>query len=62
MNVKDSVFVICVEAIIFLLLYNLHECAFKTFKTGERTFNKVSKMVIKEVLTEHMWQTELLKT
>ena len=30
MNVKISVFVICVEAIIYLLLYNLHGCTFNT--------------------------------
>ena len=29
MNVKISVFVICVEAIIYLLLCNLHDCTFK---------------------------------
>ena len=29
MNAKISVFVICVEAIIHLLLYNLHDCTFK---------------------------------
>ena len=29
MNAKISLFIICVEAIIYLLLYNLHECAFK---------------------------------
>ena len=29
MNAKISVFVICVEAIIYLLLYNLHDCTFK---------------------------------
>ena len=29
MNVKILVFVICVEAIIYLLLYNLHDCTFK---------------------------------
>ena len=29
MNTKISVFVICVEAIIYLFLYNLHDCAFK---------------------------------
>ena len=29
MNVKISVFVICVKAIIYLLLYNLHDCTFK---------------------------------
>ena len=34
MNVKISVFVISVEAIIYLLLYNLHDCTFKCFKSG----------------------------
>ena len=29
MNAKTSVFVIFVEAIIYLLLYNLHDCTFK---------------------------------
>ena len=28
MNAKISVFVICVEAITYLLLYNLHDCTF----------------------------------
>ena len=28
MNAKISVFLICVEAIIYLLSYNLHDCAF----------------------------------
>ena len=32
MNAKISVFVICVEAIIYLLLYNLHDCTFNFFK------------------------------
>ena len=32
MNAKLSVFVICVEAIVYLLLYNLHDCTFKQFK------------------------------
>ena len=31
MNAKFSVFVICVEAIIYLLLYNLRDCTFKHF-------------------------------
>ena len=31
MNAKISVLVICVEAIIYLLLYNLHDCTFKVF-------------------------------
>ena len=29
MNAKISMFVICDEAIIYLLLYNLHDCTFK---------------------------------
>ena len=29
MNVKVSVFVICVEAMIYLLLDNIYECTFK---------------------------------
>ena len=28
MNAKISVFLICVKAIIYLLLYNLHDCTF----------------------------------
>ena len=29
MNAKLSVFVICIEAIIYMLLYNFHDCTFK---------------------------------
>ena len=29
MNAKTSVFVICAEAIVYLLLYNLTDCTFK---------------------------------
>ena len=29
MNAKISVFAICAEAIVYLLLYNLHDCTFK---------------------------------
>ena len=28
MNVEISVYVVCIEAIIYLLLYNLHDCTF----------------------------------
>ena len=36
MNAKIPVFVICVEAIIYFLLYNLHDCNFKIlFQTGD---------------------------
>ena len=31
MNAKISVFVTCVEAIIYLLLYDLHDCSFKEY-------------------------------
>ena len=31
MNAKMSVLVICVEAIMYLLLYNLHDCTFQQF-------------------------------
>ena len=34
MNVKMSVFVICIEAITYLLLYNLHDCTFKSHGGG----------------------------
>ena len=33
MNVKTSVFVIFVDAFIYLLLYNLHDCTFNTHMT-----------------------------
>ena len=29
MNVKISMFAICVEVILYLLLYDLHDCTFK---------------------------------
>ena len=32
MNAKISIFVICVQAIIHLLLHNLHDCTFKTYE------------------------------
>ena len=39
--VKVSVFVICVEAIIYFLLYNLHDCTCKNiFQTAEHCNEK----------------------
>ena len=35
MNAKISVFVICVEEIIYLLLYNLHDCTFNVLKVND---------------------------
>ena len=43
MNAKNSVFVICVEAIIYLLSYNLYHCAFKSQFTRLIMKQKVSK-------------------
>ena len=40
MNAKISVFVICVEAIIYLLLYNLHDCTFKIKRINIHFFSK----------------------
>ena len=36
MNAKISVFVICDEAIIYLLLFNLHDCTFKGVTSKEK--------------------------
>ena len=36
MNAKISVFVICIEVIIYLLLHNLHDCTFKNLILGIR--------------------------
>ena len=38
MNAKILVFVICVEAIIYSLLYNLHDCTFKGATKTQATF------------------------
>ena len=42
MNAKISAFVICVEAIIYLLLYNLHDCTFKLKCFGVKIVKKVN--------------------
>ena len=42
MNAKISVFVICVQAIIYLLLYNLHDCTFKVK-------NRIAPTLLEEV-------------
>ena len=40
MNAKISVFVICIEAIIYFLLYNLHDCNFNYVKLGRSSFSR----------------------
>ena len=44
MNAKISVFVICVEAIIYLLLYNLHGCTFKQMNNRRRSENLIKSI------------------
>ena len=44
-NAKISLFVICVKAITYLLLYNLHDC----------TFNKFAKFTEKTSLSESLF-------
>ena len=46
MNVKISVFVICAEVIIYLLLYNLCNC----------TFNKITLMLFTDFLYKNNLQ------
>ena len=48
MNAKISVFVICVEEIIYLLLYNLHDCTFN---------NPANKLRINYVFFRHILLT-----
>ena len=41
MNVKISVFVNCVEAIVYLLLHNSHDCTFEGDKIGTKNFARL---------------------
>ena len=43
MNAKASVFVICVEAIIYLLLYNVHDFTFNTQIKSPFSFKETAK-------------------
>ena len=53
MNAKILVFVICIETIIYLLLYNLHDCTFKehiqkennNFNTKAAGVGQISKII-----------------
>ena len=46
MNAKISVFAICIEAITYLLLYNLHDCTFKDFREHEKLKYKQNKLKV----------------
>ena len=50
MNVKISVFVICVEVIIYLSLYNLHDCSFKNKINQSHKLFTVKKAFFEELL------------
>ena len=43
MNEKTLLFVICVEAIIYLLLYSLHDCTFKSADISVRRFARLTE-------------------
>ena len=47
MNAKIYVFVICVEAIIYLLLCNLHDCTFNLIKFFES--NRFDKFLFDQI-------------
>ena len=48
MNAKISMFVICVEAFMYWLLHNLHDCAFK------KNVDRISK-VLKSSKHHNIW-------
>ena len=52
MNAKISVFIVCAEAIIYLLLYYLHDCTFKTEQeNGQKwTFTKKTMILLEAVV------------
>ena len=45
MNAKISVFVICVEAITYFLLHNLHDCTFSSVPVIPFSFTKYHKTI-----------------
>ena len=49
MNTNISVFVICVEADIYLFLYNLYDCAFNDCKISQ---DKMTNPLICEAMNE----------
>ena len=46
MNAKISVFVICIEAIMHLVLYNLHDCTFNNFSYIESYRCRLSRNIV----------------
>ena len=61
MTAKMSVFVVCVEAIIHLLLYNLNDCTFKygpILSILESTINFISGVVLLFINVSQMYRVE----
>ena len=67
MNAKISLFVICVEVIIYLLLCNLHDCTFNGYSVKEMdTLRKeINRLIIKgmsniylKITTEKKWRSQ----
>ena len=59
MNTKISVFVICVKAIIYLLLYDLHDCTFElcyVYVNFKRTNQSCSSSIISQSINVE-WRT-----
>ena len=54
-NAKMSIFVICVEVIIYLLLHNLHDCIFKA-NLSQRS----SKVLVHTMVHKRMWADSYL--
>ena len=63
MNAKTSVFVICVEAIMYLLLYNLYDCAFEKRKGNcDKVYAKIQcKDITKKIFRIEIFQLILSK-
>ena len=52
MNAKVSVFIVCVETIIFLLFHNLHDCTFNPFQSS-LAFHIETNHLVCSAETEH---------
>ena len=55
MYVKISMFIICAEAIVHLLLYNLHDCTFKWNNSFKEDQEKVPQKTIWDKSNGRSW-------